>query len=210
MSYTINPNKSCSCDELCINSENVNPAFQETFRFLQHYQETMGIEPSNCVLTLKTSLLKNENNQTPPPIPMTTNTIQGKVKKVHSTFVELSFPNLEKETFTYAISYENIITLSSPILLAHYESYLRFMSKVPPLCKNAPSSTNDLLQQLQKLLTNKALAQEYLLSFIPSGILSPSYDLSEIILVRNLIFVEKNLIIPFYQLNGYVLKPIVK
>lgn len=186
----------------CINASDTNKTLEATFRFIYENQKAPDGSYYSTNIYLGISSISNLNYENYNDRNLAVNIIVGKIIEVRKTYCKVETISLcENEVQIYTISYSDIENIISTPLLVYSDEYINYMNRLPRLCGCCESRDYNLLNELETELLN--LKQSQTLNLIYAGIFSSQYTKEEYVIIRNLIYINKNGIVPINVVSGF-------
>lgn len=190
----------------CINPWDTKKTLRSTFQYIYHHQNLNGDNYLETIIYLAPALKKSQDFNNYTNRDEVFNIIYGKVFSFNESQITMEVPSLcinEKQYYT--IAYNDISTFRSEVITQFYDDYIAYMASLPPLCKCSNSTYYSLLRTLNFSLNKLSLNE--LLHLIYSGRFSYGYSKTDYHIVRNLIIIQKNGVIPITSVGGFFITP---
>lgn len=183
----------------CLNAGNTVATIRESFRFIKSKEDSLG-KHRNIIITMGVFIKENQSNiENKSNFGITS--ISGIITKVCRTYAELSYTNNSGQVIKTVVSYDGIIVFGHPIINEYIEEYIKTIDILPYLCKDKNDESYQLLERLSSLL--EFARSETMFTFVINGVLTGNYEASNILILRNLIILNENFVVPITQLSSF-------
>lgn len=190
----------------CIEAWDTNRTLEATFKFIKENQNVASGVFYQTILYLGIALKDSQDFSNYNDRQQVFNIIYGKIIKVKDSYLVMeTVSTCTGETQEYTVAYSDIVNVRSDVFSVYFDEYVKYMSKLPALCKSCGDRYYDLIQALQsKIDENNPLVSLYL---IYGGNFSLEYSESEYDIVENLVIIQRNGLVPITSITGFFIAP---
>lgn len=190
----------------CIKPWDTNKTLKATFKFIKDNQNTPSGSFYQTTLYLGISILESQDFNNYNNRKQAFNIINGKIIKVRDSYlvIETASPCFE-EVQEYTVAYSDIANVRCEVFSIYFNEYMAYMNNLPSVCNTCGNRYYEMIQALQsKISENNPFVSLYL---IYGGNFSLQYSESDFNIVKNLVIVQKNGLIPITYITGFFTVP---